>query len=108
MPAGKRKDREVRRGDRLGDLVGERHCARQIVDRLSNGCRLAVVSAWLSDGRRIDRSIGFCQPRAGGEAAALREKRAMRALYLGLAALVTPAHALGKPDITFILGAPRF
>ena len=32
----------------------------------------------------------------------------MRALYLGLAALVTPAHALSKPDITFILGAPRF
>ena len=31
----------------------------------------------------------------------------MRALYLGLAALVTPAHALGKPDITFILGAPH-
>ena len=31
----------------------------------------------------------------------------MRALYLGLAAaaLVTPAHALSKPDITFILGA---
>ena len=39
--------------------------------------------------------------------ALLSEKRAMRALYLGLAALVTPAHALGKPDITFILGAPH-
>ena len=43
----------------------------------------------------------------GVDKALLSEKRAMRVLYLGLAALVTPAHALGKPDITFILGAPH-